>query len=92
MCEYCRMTEFGNNESKALISSEETLFDADLRIFSDAVMELYVGLDAAGIICKRLKIYFCPMCGRKLDVQKKGQVKPSLPEYDDHNTSGLLEE
>lgn len=71
MCDYCRMTEFGDGASQALVIRGNYLFNAsvevDQRIFPGAVMELYIGIGGTDILCERTKINYCPMCGRKLE-------------------------
>lgn len=71
MCNYCRMTALGYGGGEAFVSRSDDLFgvpvDVDQRIFPDAVMELYIGIGGADILCERMKINYCPMCGRKLE-------------------------
>ena len=70
MCDYCKSDEYDDQASDAIFESEGMVFespaDFQLKIYHND-LELWVGVNGVQLIGRRVKINFCPICGRKLN-------------------------
>jgi len=70
MCKYCEADEFLFNDRK--FNAKTETYDGFQVWLEDDVLNIYANLDKSGLITAsgsaKVKINYCPFCGRKIDV------------------------